>query len=220
VKRRRAAGGDEDGERRSARPWWWRLVLRRPVDTIACAVAAVAVGAIIVNGLYLQHGPHPAPMFAVKPLPIATGEPADYTGVLPRPRPGELESAKHDAAAARTRAETADNAHPKAVTAPAAHRDAIAQLLATGSVAPPAPPPAQSPAGPLPRAAAPSRQVLAVQRALSDFGYGQIKPTGVYDSETRLAIQHFERDHKLPITGEISDRVTHELANLTGREID
>jgi peptidoglycan hydrolase-like protein with peptidoglycan-binding domain len=62
--------------------------------------------------------------------------------------------------------------------------------------------------------------VLAVQRALSDFGYGQLKPTGVFDSETRLAIQHFERDHKLPITGEISDRVTHELANLTGRELD
>jgi peptidoglycan hydrolase-like protein with peptidoglycan-binding domain len=62
--------------------------------------------------------------------------------------------------------------------------------------------------------------VLAVQRALSDFGYGQLKLTGIYDPETRLAIQHFERDHKLPITGEISERVTRELANLTGRSMD
>ena len=32
---------------------------------------------------------------------------------------------------------------------------------------------------------APSQRVLAVQRALADFGYGQIKPTGVVGPEPR-----------------------------------
>ena len=46
---------------------------------------------------------------------------------------------------------------------------------------------------------APSKRVLAIQRALSDFGYGQIKPTGAYDPETSTAIEKFERDRRLPV---------------------
>ena len=53
---------------------------------------------------------------------------------------------------------------------------------------------------------APSKQVLAIQRALADFGYGQIKPTGVYDRGDARAIEKFERDRRLPVTGQISDR--------------
>ena len=67
---------------------------------------------------------------------------------------------------------------------------------------------------------APSKRVLAVQRALADFGYGQIKPTGIYDPETRAAIEKFERDHRLPVTGQISDRFVRELAAMTGRPLE
>ena len=63
-------------------------------------------------------------------------------------------------------------------------------------------------------------QVMAVQRALSSYGYGQIKPTGVYDPETRAAIERFERERKLPVTGQVSDRLTRELTALTGRPLD
>jgi peptidoglycan hydrolase-like protein with peptidoglycan-binding domain len=67
---------------------------------------------------------------------------------------------------------------------------------------------------------APSKRVLAIQRALSDFGYGQIRPTGQYDPDTRVAIEKFERDHRLPVTGQISDRVVRELAAMTGRLLE
>jgi Putative peptidoglycan binding domain len=65
----------------------------------------------------------------------------------------------------------------------------------------------------------PSR-IMAVQRLLSDFGYGQIKPTGTLDEPTSTAIERFEREHKLPVTGRLSDRVLAELAAMTGRPIE
>ena len=33
-----------------------------------------------------------------------------------------------------------------------------------------------------------------MQRALGDFGYGPVKPTGVLGADTRTAIEKFERD--------------------------
>ena len=67
---------------------------------------------------------------------------------------------------------------------------------------------------------APSPRVIAVQRALNDFGYGRVKATGVYGAETIAAIQKFERDRKLPVTGQISPRLMRELAALTGRPLE
>ena len=66
----------------------------------------------------------------------------------------------------------------------------------------------------------PSKRVLAIQRALADFGYGQFKPSGNYDPETRAAIEKFERDRRLPVTGGISDRFVRELAAMTGRPLE
>jgi peptidoglycan hydrolase-like protein with peptidoglycan-binding domain len=66
----------------------------------------------------------------------------------------------------------------------------------------------------------PNRRIVAVQRALADYGYGQIKPTGTYDPETRTAIERFERERKLPVTGQVSDRLTRELTAMTGRPLE
>jgi peptidoglycan hydrolase-like protein with peptidoglycan-binding domain len=71
-----------------------------------------------------------------------------------------------------------------------------------------------------PSAEASSKRVLALQRALAEYGYGQIKPTGVIDADTKAAIERFERERRLPITGQLSDRVTRELASVTGRPLD
>src|SRR6266851_870367 len=67
---------------------------------------------------------------------------------------------------------------------------------------------------------APSKRVLALQRALAEYGYGQIKPSGIVDAETQAAIEKFERERKLPITGQASDRVVRELAAMTGRPLE
>ena len=66
----------------------------------------------------------------------------------------------------------------------------------------------------------PSNRVVAVQRVLTQYGYGQIEPTGVVDPETQVAIEKFERQRKLPITGQVSERLARELASLTGRPLE
>jgi peptidoglycan hydrolase-like protein with peptidoglycan-binding domain len=69
-------------------------------------------------------------------------------------------------------------------------------------------------------APAPSKRILTVQRVLSDYGYGQIKPTGVVDADTQIAIEKFERERKLPVTGQPSDRVVRELSAIIGRPLE
>jgi len=65
----------------------------------------------------------------------------------------------------------------------------------------------------------PSR-VMAAQHVLSEFGYGQIRPSGILDEPTGAAIEKFEREHKMPVTGRVSDRLLNALAAMTGRPLD
>jgi hypothetical protein len=215
MRQRRQAEEEDDEEfdrPAVSRPWWWRLLLRRPRDTLAFLVLTGCTSAIVINSVYLQHGPHPAPIFAVHSLPVAAAH--DSVGAVHRPHASDLGSPHHEAV---------ELPRPRPAAAPATvapHKDAIAELLAEH----PAAAPAHQPPAPAPAASRslvqPSRQVLAVQRALSEFGYGQLKPTGIYDADTRAAVQRFERDRKLPVTGELSEAVRRELATLTGRNLD
>jgi peptidoglycan hydrolase-like protein with peptidoglycan-binding domain len=65
-----------------------------------------------------------------------------------------------------------------------------------------------------------TRRIAAVQRALTQYGYGQLKPTGVIGADTQAAIQKFERDRKMPVTGRISDKLIRDLTILTGKPIE
>ena len=60
----------------------------------------------------------------------------------------------------------------------------------------------------------------ANQRPLTQYGYGQLKPTGAVGSDTQAAITKFERDRKLPVTGQMSDRLVKELTAMIGHPID
>jgi hypothetical protein len=55
---------------------------------------------------------------------------------------------------------------------------------------------------------------------LTEYGYGQLKPTGTIGSDTQAAIQKFERERKLPLTGQMSDRLVRDLVAMTGHPID
>ena len=169
-----------------------RALGRNPLDAVGVFVLVIAAGAILINAVYRQPGPHPAPIFSLKPRPVASEPAGGVVPAQPHIRPDRLVSTKPEAAA-RARVDSVPAAAPKAPARP----DPIAELIA-----------------------GPSQRVIAVQRALNDFGYGPVKATGIHGAETVSAIQKFERDHKLPVTGQISSRLLRELAALTGRPLE
>lgn len=177
-----------------------RVLLHSPKDTLAAAAALAAVIAIVTNAMFLQAGRHPSPMFstaAVSALPAAL---APSPAPLPRVRPAEAEPRV-----------SVDK--PVEMAAPAK------QAAAAAAPKPPAPVHAakSDPVGDL---IVSTRRIAAVQRALTEFGYGQLKPTGVIGTDTQAAIQKFERDRKLPLTGQLSDRLIRDLTVLTGRPLE
>jgi len=177
-----------------------RVLLHSPKDTLAATAALAAVIAIVTNAMFLQAGRHPSPMFstaAVSSSPVAASVPAP----LPRVRPPEAE-----ARVVEKPLESAALAPAKQAVTPAVPR-------------PPAPVHAakSDPVGDL---IVSTRRIAAVQRALTEYGYGQLKPTGVVGTDTQAAIQKFERDRKMPVTGQLSDRLIRDLTVLTGRPIE
>ncbi len=62
--------------------------------------------------------------------------------------------------------------------------------------------------------------MTTVQRILTAYGYGQIKPTGVLDNATEDAIRKFETSRKMPVTGQVSDQVVRALSALSGQQIE
>jgi hypothetical protein len=66
----------------------------------------------------------------------------------------------------------------------------------------------------------PSPRIAAVQRVLSDYGYGQLKASGVLDDATIAAIEKFERERRLPVTGRVSDRLVTGLAAMAGHPVE
>jgi peptidoglycan hydrolase-like protein with peptidoglycan-binding domain len=251
-------------------------------DAIGGAVAAFATAMILTNVLFLQPGPHPAPMLqsGVVPAPRASAPDIILAGTsatssLPRPRPAETALPK----ATVVKAEAAKTDRPKA-EAPAPARpaneiiadiqrelsrrgfydgtvdgrygprtdaairdfeqaaglkpsaepsEALLRNIARSQIKSrptaaipqrPTPPAALTHPDPIGEMLTPSKRVTAVQRALSEFGYGQISPSGIIDGETQAAIEKFERERKLPITGQISHRVVRELAAITGRPLE
>jgi Putative peptidoglycan binding domain len=209
-----------------------RILLHSPKDVVAGALAFAAVGAIIANALFLQSGHHPSPMFGsvvVMPAPgLASASP------LPRPRPLEADAMLAEpkpaleskpASEPRLALEPRLASEPRPVEPRPA--DPLTNLVKATSAAPVAPSSALRPPAPIPvashaetLASSSSRRVAAVQRALTEYGYGQLKPTGTVGSDTQAAIQKFERDRKIPVTGQMSDRLVRELAAMIGHPID
>jgi hypothetical protein len=188
-----------------------RILLRSPKDLIAGALAFAAVSAIIANAVFMQAGHHPSPMFGVTvSAPLAAANP------LPRPRPVEATLRPADVKLAEVRPAEVKPAAPVSVIAKTTAAPAASATIAR----PPAPIPVSSRSDPVGDLIVASRRVAAVQRALTDYGYGQLKPTGTVGSDTLAAIQKFERDRKLPVTGQMSDRLVRELSAVTGRAID
>lgn len=198
-----------------------RALLYSPKDMVAGAVACAAVGAIVANAMFLQAGRHPSPMFGSSVV-VPLAAPA-VVSPLPRPRPLDAATRPVDTKSLDARlldSKPVDGKAPDPRGSDPAVRSATAPANPTAVARPPAPVPAATRSDPLGDLILSSRRIASVQRALTEYGYGQLKPTGTVGSETQAAIQRFERERKLPVTGQMSDRLVRELATVTGRPID
>jgi hypothetical protein len=222
-RRRRRGAAAVAVEAEAERGLLMRILLHSPKDMVAGALAFTAVSAIIANALFLQSGPHPAPMFgSVVTLPAAALAPASP---LPRPRPVEVAIRPVETMPAESKLAEPKSAEPKSAEPKAS--DPMANLVRATAVSPVATPNVPRPPASIPVSShettgqtAAARRVAAVQRTLTEYGYGQLKPTGTMGTDTLAAIQKFERERKIPVTGQITDRLVHELAAMTGRPIE
>lgn len=200
-----------------------QIMFHSPKDTLAGALALTAVLAIIVNAVFLQAGRHPSPLFGAM-LPVANrpspppavqraapvpsapqqvaASPQPAASPMPRPRPAEAEIRPGDPLGNLVRATSTPAPVNSAPRPPAA----IPVAPAKGE--------------PVANATVSSQRVAAVQRALTDYGYGQLKATGTVGADTQAAIQKFERERKLPLTGQMSERLVRELGLATGRSFE
>ena len=219
-----------------------RTVLRRPRDSLAAGVAGFAAIVILVNALFMQSGPHPAPIFANKPAPVvplsgpaaavsAQRKSADAKVDVTRPRSDMVAEIQRELARHGFYDGAADGVYgPKTDTAirdfeqaaglrPSAEpNDMLLASIARSAIK--AQPVAIQRNDPIAALLAPSGRIVAVQRALTDFGYGPLKPTGLYDTETRSAIERFEKARRRPVSGQITDQLVRDLATLTGRPLE
>lgn len=221
-----------------------RLLLHSPKDLVAGVLALSAIVAILINALFLQAGRHPSPMFGGSVVTLPPPAPvAAATSPIPRPRPAEAAARSIEPAAvepsrpvdvkpvetkpAESRSVEAKPVEPKVESKPV---DPMASLVMKSTAAPPAavPSPAAAPSGVIrPPAPIPTqhlspagKRIAAVQRTLTEYGYGQLKPTGTIGADTQHAIAKFERARKLPVTGQMSDRLVRELITMIGHSID
>jgi len=176
----------------------WSSATQRPVDTVAlvCTVAASVI--IVVNAIFLQSGVHPAPFFANPTVQTSSNRASAASSV-----------ATAAGLVGTSPVRTIDMAPARRAQAVATARlaDPIGDLIGSS----PAPGSTASVAGPA--------RIAAVQRALSEYGYGQLRLSGRLDEPTSVAIQKFEADRRLPVTGRLSDRLLSELSSMTGRPI-
>lgn len=215
-----------------------RFIVRRPADSVAGAIAGFAAIAILVNALFMQSGPHPAPIFANKLAPVADFVPAvqqpkaaDTRAEAARPRSDTVAEIQrellrrgfYDGAAdgvygPKTDMAIRDFEQAAGLRPSAEPNDTLLASISRSTLR--AQPIAIPRNDPIAALLAPSSRIVAVQRALTDFGYGPVKPTGIYDTETRAAVERFEKARRRPVTGQVSDQLVRDLAALTGRPLE
>ena len=202
-----------------------RALLHSPKDTLAGLVAAAAVSAIVANALFLQTGRHPAPMFGTV-INLPAPSPVSLSSPLPRPRPVGADTSPLEPKATEFRVEpkpaekTPEKPAETTASTPRGGDPMTNLVIKSTAPTPPAVAIARPPA-PIPVQQSPAaRRLAGVQRALAEYGYGNLKITGAMNGETQAAIQAFERQHKIPVTGQLSDRLLRELAAAIGHPVE
>ncbi|MCK0196373.1 peptidoglycan-binding protein [Ancylobacter sp. 6x-1] len=209
------------------------LLPTRRSDVLITLLCLAGACAVVVNALSFQtatRGPASsrgaAPATSV-PLPVAAPSPTERTA-LPQADDGD-----DDAPLPPSKPAANMPAPAPAVPTPAAKPRPAAQAIGApvqlGAASPA--PVAAKPSGIAsllggdaavarpPADVAVSPRVMEVQKALAKLGYGPLKIDGRTGGMTEEAIKRFERDRRLPITGQVNDPLVRELNAVSGMAI-
>ncbi|HUI21436.1 MAG TPA: peptidoglycan-binding protein, partial [Methylocella sp.] len=208
---------------------------RRYMGVVASGFFVVAVAAILLNALAWQRTRHPAPLFA-RAAPSMPGRElkiGEMTAApAPRSQPAAIPPQARDKPIDKSLSQkpspekpapeaAADGGHPHQTSSatPPVH-DQISELLKAAPIratpAPKANVPSPSRTATAKASPAASRNsVLAAQRALVKLGF-VLNPDGVAGKTTRQAIESYERDHKLPVRGELTPSLARRLSAEAG----
>jgi Putative peptidoglycan binding domain len=210
--------------RRGSRRTRWRG--RRYLSILATGIFVATAAAILLNALVWQRTRHPAPLFSRAAPATAAKEPT-ITGKIAvptsRPQPAAipiqaLEKPVEKPAAQKSQVEKPPlempGEHPRQTRGNSSPpHDKVSQLLKAQH-----PPPAR-PSAAAAAPDAPSKLVLAAQRALVKLGF-VLNPDGVAGATTRQAIERYERDHGLPVHGDLTPALMRQLSAETGSAIN
>ncbi len=197
-----------------------RLAARHPGALGGAFAFAVVFSFVAANALWYQPGGHPAPILRTRAADNSLGftatlpEPKDVTTfvieredenqplpdvteITPTERPfDEVTTPRRPAP--RQPAETAATSEAADPVAAAILRAEAADPATTSAVVKPVA----------------SDLVMKIQKGLSNIAYTDIAVDGLIGEKTRLAIRHFEKHYRLPVTGEANERVLVKLKDI------
>jgi Putative peptidoglycan binding domain len=185
---------------------------RRYLNILATGFFVAAAATILLNALVWQRTCHPAPLFVRTAPAVSAKEPtiAEMIAVpAPRPQPAvtalQADDKPSEKPPAQKPLETAAGVHPRP-------HDKISQPPSQKAWAAPR---ARSTPADTAAPAAPSKSVLAAQRALVKLGF-VLNPDGVAGQTTRRALERYERDHGLPVHGDLTPALMRRLVSDAG----
>ncbi|ADZ71370.1 Putative peptidoglycan binding domain protein [Polymorphum gilvum SL003B-26A1] len=218
--------------------------LDNPVAAGGSVVMALTGCLIVANAVGLQPGRHPAPLLITRERPAAIATAEERTvATLPVSalvldiqtelrRLGLYEGLLDGLVGPAT--ERAVRRYELQAGLPETG-EATAALLARLTMEPDGTVLSSDPGVPVPRrsplAAAPvaaettgsvpaqDRLLMRVQQVLSDLGYGPLRADGLMGDNTASAIQRFELDRGLPITGRVNPTLVERLEQVSGVSI-
>ncbi len=208
------------------------VVLKRPAATAALVLALGTATGVALNATVLQKGRHPAPLIATRapekpaprvlpqakpPAPALKTDAADPepTKSIPPPKADLVKAVQTELRSRKLYSGKVDGAlGPRTARAIRAY-ERQERLPETGQPSEALLKLLRAPE----KVSAPPAVIASVQKLLASLGYGPLKTDGTLNPEMRQAIERFELDRGLPVTGRISERLIHELKRITGAPI-
>lgn len=205
------------------------MAIDNPLAAGGWIVMGLTGSLIVANALSLQPGPHPAPIFG-NPKPATN---APHALLVPSTLVRDIQDALRIAGYYNGQVDglngpmTSDairryQARNGMRQTGAATQALLAQLTLTGSVQGGGVPVPRGPNDLQPKnvslggSAHYDPNIRLLQQTLADMGYGPLKVDGVMGGQTSSAIQRFELDRGMPITGEPSQRLIEKLKAVGG----